>query len=149
SPHKKDSAAAFRQQTCRSPALQAPSSFAAPGLRENCRRSPRRRCELTLLEALSHHHSFSLQSASRIHRSRLARNSSAAPPLDRWFLSPHLHVQARDTPFLRVPAVVAVHRVIPPHQRCNFAHTQLAHLLLQLTHEIASIVGRRVAPVHK
>ena len=47
------------------------------------------------------------------------------------------------------PAVVAVHRVVAPHQRCCLAYSQLAHLLLQLTHVVAPAVRRRVASVHE
>ena len=32
--------------------------------------------------------------------------------------------------FHAFPAVVAVHRVIPPHERCDFTYAQFAHLLL-------------------
>src|SRR6267154_1148311 len=51
--------------------------------------------------------------------------------------------------FDALPAVVAVHRVVAPYQRSDFADAQLAHLLLQLPDVIASAVRRRVAPVHK
>jgi len=47
------------------------------------------------------------------------------------------------------PAIVAIHRVVAPDQRRDFANTELAHFLLQLLHEIAPTVWRSVAAIDK
>ena len=75
----------------------------------------------------------SLERRNRIIRPRfrLAMNQRAVSQLD------------------ALPAVVAIHRVIAPHQRGDLANTQLAHLLLQLPQVVASAVRRRVASVHE
>ena len=48
-----------------------------------------------------------------------------------------------------LPTIIAIHGVVAADQRGDFAHAQLAHLVLQLLDEFAAAVRGRVSAVHE